>query len=663
MIIRSLKKISIFLSLSLMLSTSMFGTAFASPNIEKTYTTDSDFSLGTSVNLSNKIPDQLQLDDTTKPFGFIWVAVSTKGTVVKMETETGKVLGEYKVTPDSEYADPSRTTVDKYGSVWVANRAGNSVTRICLPESGLWIDKNGNGKCDTSVGLNDIKPWVNLSGVDSDGGVETAEDECIINYVKVNSYATRHVSVDKNNDVWVSGLGNRVFDLIDGETGAIKRTEGPALDDWGRASFGGYGGLIDKNDVIWSSNQLLRWDTSNPLTGSNGSNWTGYSHDSYGLTIDNDGNVWNSSLYGNQIRKFAPDGTLLGTYGHGFENAQGCVADSNGDIWVAHSIFNGNSVGHIKNDGTYVGNVQVGSGPTGVAIDAKGKIWATNYNDGTVSRIDPTQGPLGADGVTPVGIVDFTSEYLGGNLYNYSDMTGSTLIGAPNLGTWSTVYDSGVADTEWGIIDWNSLIAGDGTLGVAVESSNDGVNFSPQEMVLDGNDMTIPNGRYLKINITFKRASTGESPILYDITVKSSGEDNQELHGCMTGGGSILADDGTRVTHGFIISSNITAESNNLEINWGKNNRFHLTNLTEVALTNDSNINAGNPSVTFNTFKGKATGIYNGKEGYNIEFIFTDAGEPGSKDFASIVIKDSQDSFILKASGKLDRGNQQARNE
>lgn len=32
---------------------------------------------------------------------------------------------------------------------------------------------------------------------------------------------------------------------------------------------------------------------------------------------------------------------------------------------------------------------------------------AINYNSGTVSRIDPAAWPTGADGVTPVGAVDF----------------------------------------------------------------------------------------------------------------------------------------------------------------------------------------------------------------------------------------------------------------
>ena len=53
------------------------------------------------------------------------------------------------------------------------------------------------------------------------------------------------MSADADNNVWVSGTGNRIFDLIDGKTGKIIKSEGPV-------GYGGYGGLIDENGVIWS---------------------------------------------------------------------------------------------------------------------------------------------------------------------------------------------------------------------------------------------------------------------------------------------------------------------------------------------------------------------------------------------------------------------------
>jgi RHS repeat-associated protein len=485
------------------------------PFTERTYTLDADFDQGNSFNVIHDVANQLQLDHTAREFDFLWVAVSSKGTIVKINTTTGQVMGEYFTSPSGQPKDPSRTTVDLNGSVWATNRAGNSVVHIGLIENGQCVDRNGNGLIETSTGFGDIKAWTNAGGANTNGGVSTAADECIIHYTKVNSFGTRHVSVNKDNDVWVSGTSGRRFDLLDGITGQIKRAE-PTV------GFGGYGGLIDKAGVIWSSNPMLRWDTSKPLTGPNGGNWTGYNHPSYGLCIDSGGNVWNTSFGNNQIRKFAPNGTLLGTFAQGDAFAQGCVVDRNDHVWVAHSL-NRSTVGHLKNDGSYVGTITVQSGPTGVAVDGSGKIWATNHNSRTVSRINPNLGPLGPDGTTRVGAVEFTTQDLGGNLYNYSDMTGSTLSGIPGSGTWSTVFDSQIVGAEWGRIGWTARVCGDGSITVTVASSTNGTTFGPAETVANGADPSVANGRFLRINVSFKRSASGETPVLYDLSVGTSG--------------------------------------------------------------------------------------------------------------------------------------------
>ncbi|MEW6381422.1 MAG: hypothetical protein AB1611_17725 [bacterium] len=498
-----------------------------------TYTTDADFDQGTLTNVVHDPADQLQLDDTTSASHFIWVAVSSKGTVVKINTRTHQIVGEYQTAPNGMGMNPSRTTVDADGNVWVTNRDEygyvpsegqwmGSVTYIGSPET-RWIDRNGNGVCDTSTGLGDVKSWTNAGGADTYGGTSTAEDECIIHYVRVHSTGARHVSVNEDNDVWVSGTGGSNFDLIDVETGTISRTENSI-------GCGGYGGLYDQNGVIWSATpgSLLRWNTSSPLSTGTCINHGYYC---YGLGIDSQGNVWNSSLYNNQIWKYAPDGTPLGTYNHGSDSAQGCVAGNNDHIWVAHSLLGPSStVGHILNNGTYIGNVflEQGAGPTGVAVDADGYIWATGYYSGKVYKIDPSAGPIGADGVTPIGAVVWTSQNLGGNLYDYSDMTGSTLIVPPNNGTWTVITDSGEAGAEWGKIDWTCDTPGDSSLTVSVASSDDSSAFGPLVDVTD--EQELPNtGRYLKIQVSFSRSTTDsdgdgvkDSPILYDLTVMTN---------------------------------------------------------------------------------------------------------------------------------------------
>ena len=42
-------------------------------------------------------------------------------------------------------------------------------------------------------------------------------------------------------------------------------------------------------------------------------------------------------------------------------------------------------------------------------------------------------------------------------------------------------------------------------------------------VVSNGDDPTVPNGRFVKITVRFERASSGESPILYDLSIGTVG--------------------------------------------------------------------------------------------------------------------------------------------
>ena len=506
----------------------------ALPGDSKTYTLDADFDEGAMVNVNHDVADQLQLDSEQTPFDFIWIAASARGTVIKIDTNSGEILGEFRSTPSSQGGgNPSRTTVDGDGSVWVANRNNVSngygtVLHIGLEENGQCEDRSGNGQIETSTGLGDILAWTDNSGT---RGVATAADECIVHYTQVNSTGTRHVSIDANNDVWVGGSSNHNFDLLKGGrydmpgSGTILRSETSV-------GFGGYGGLMDSSGVIWSANPLLRWDPANPLSGLNGDPaglsigppidgrfWAGQTYDSYGLCIDSGGNVWNTQVRGDVIKKYAPDGTYLASYSHGNYYAQGCVVDDSDHVWVAHSLLGPqNTVGHLLNDGTLVGNVTVGSGPTGVAVDGSGKIWAGNINSNTATRIDPAAGSIGGGGV-PVGQVDLTVDLgAGAGPYNYSDMTGSTLIAPPNSGTWTAVYDSGIVDPDWSKVSWTADEPGDSAVTVKVSASADNATYGSEVTMTNGGDPDIV-GQYVKVVVTFDRAATGETPILYDLTI------------------------------------------------------------------------------------------------------------------------------------------------
>jgi len=134
-------------------------------------------------------------------------------------------------------------------------------------------------------------------------------------------------------------------------------------------------------------------------------------------------------------------------------------------------------------------------------------------------------------------------------------------------------------------------------------------------------------------------------------------EDCPILKGRMTGGGSI---GDSAVRHGFELHCDAASEPNRLEVNWGKGAKFHLETLLAASCTDDPTIAPNPPAAGFDTYHGKGLGRYNGVSGYSAKWTFTDAGEPGTADYATITIVDPASNPVLTVSGLLKNGNQQA---
>ena len=188
----------------------------------RTYTLDADFDEGILFNLNHDVPNnnQLQLNATSTPFPFIWIACSSRGTVVRLDVNTGTVLGEYWSSPAGRGKSPSRTTVDLFGNVWTGNRAetsggSGSAVKIGLVIGGTRGDKNPDGSftpnpvgqyvappydyntcvdrdadglIKTSMGLGDIRSWPDFTdGAGGlDGIVQDADNEAILLYQRTD---------------------------------------------------------------------------------------------------------------------------------------------------------------------------------------------------------------------------------------------------------------------------------------------------------------------------------------------------------------------------------------------------------------------------------------------------------------------------------------------
>lgn len=571
------------------------------------YTTDDDFDQGQLVGVNHDAPnnDQLQLDSTSNTFPFINVAATGRGTVVRINTDTGEYVGEYRTAPEGQAAGPSRTSVDMYGNVWVANKDENnevapaqgspirsgSVTKIGLviggtrgivdqngafqpDEAGEYVqgftyttcsDRNGDGLIRTSGPALNVLDWA--SGADVNGGmdnlqadgapgdatVEDAVDECILVYQRLpKANFAHHVSVDANNDVWVGGYytvldePGRQFYRLDQNTGRV-------LDTF-YADFGAFGGVVDRSGVLWSADygsrdhtlpgRLLRADvTVDPPSLS----YIPIAR-SYGLAVDNDGFVWNttqSTVPADEVAVIPPGGGTPSWYptagGYGDKGVAVTPVDNN--VWVAN---NAGALWPLAPDGwaywvTRLPNDRWlnttsaillydaarhrwGQKPTGLAVDRNGKVWVTNQASNDVMRIDPF-----------TNRVDLTVDLgAGAAPEDYSDMIGRQVLSMVPEGTWTLTQDSGIPGAEWYTIDWNNEPQGSEPPGssIVVEARAwDGAATPPpdQQFLVVGNGLPFDlRGQYVQVRTTLRQSPDGVSPVLSDLRINGLDPDSCE---------------------------------------------------------------------------------------------------------------------------------------
>ncbi|MCX7909319.1 MAG: hypothetical protein N2560_07375, partial [Ignavibacteria bacterium] len=385
-------------------------------------------------------------DKTSKPvqFKYINVPASSRGTVVRIDVETGEVIGEYYTYPNGQ-GDPSRTTVDAWGNLWVGNRTTNAgLTKIALVVGGTrcdslgrpnpngqylkppfdWVsvgdwrnlDRNRDGLIKTSKGLQNILRWENLN--------LPPEDELIVFCKIFNSEDLnniRHISVDLDNNIWVGGFS---FPISQGYT-IINNSNGDILMPITKYKAGGYGGFVNSSGFLVSSghqNGILILNTKKPSF---------YFVDPnvkiYGCSPALEENMfWATHLESNKILKYKIDTVnkkctqilereILPQYGRGI-----CVSRKDGNVWIASSIGSGKHVIRFNPNNNKVDTILLSSEttePTGVAIDYNENVWVTNRQTHNVMRINPKTNK-----------VELTIDLgPGAGPYTYSDMTGYVL--------------------------------------------------------------------------------------------------------------------------------------------------------------------------------------------------------------------------------------------
>ncbi len=409
-------------------------------------------------------PDgSLSLATSSVAIPFIWIANSPQDTVSKLDTSTGREVGRYIVCDD-----PSRTAVDLNGDAIVACRGDGRVMKIAIIESDC-IDRNGNGRIDTSRDLNNDGVIGSIAS-----GERVSADECILWNV-VGDLACgargercgRAAGVDKDNNVWAGFYGSQRIVKLDGRTGATLKSHS--------VSFSPYGLAIGGDGILWvASRGGMGLGKVHPELGEQGFWPMPAGRYAYGMAIDHLGRVWVATGEHNGVSRFDPvtqtwanfgpwdsRGRTRGVAVRIVTNAEGGVTGS--QVFIAHHDWLDSgcaNTGHRNVTmldavtGAEIRNLDLGGqyGPVGVAVASDGMLWTCNQCTSNATRINPDTG------------VVLGNHPVGANPYTYSDMTGYALrtITARSGYYRQTFRGWDVGITKWSAIFLEAVLPGEG---------------------------------------------------------------------------------------------------------------------------------------------------------------------------------------------------------
>ncbi|MDX1953441.1 MAG: hypothetical protein SFY81_14785 [Verrucomicrobiota bacterium] len=542
----------------------------------KVFTANTDFNVGLKVGL-NSVSGSLRMTTAPGTSPHLTVACSGRNTVARIDTGTGRVVGEYRTAPPGIDSDPSRTTVDFDCNVWLGNREDNLDGQGSIMKLGIVLggtrgkvvngsfiedpkgnllkppfiyntceDRNHDGYIQTSYGLTDVRDWPTAPDFTTE--VPGADDEAILRYHRVAPVGVRTVAVAADGTLWIGGDGKTTAKHVhlDPNTGNEyviypNKTGRPRFEFTETA--GGYGGLIDGQNVLWSAGRetgLLYL----PLGGSpiNFSDWE-FTKGRYALAIDPASQeVWHTHHLDGTVTKMNFNNTVLGTfptYPPLGSIIQGLAVDNSQNVWVGHgSGIRTRTIARLKTtDGMFVGNVDLwphAASITGLAVDNTGKVWASGIDSDNIVRLNPNAGSLGTNNI-PIGVIDLITDLGDGARhtapdlnykaapYNYSDMTGQTAFGATRpSGFWNFIHTACKAGAIWSSISWTQTSPTGTSIVVQVRAHNAETElpFQPWVNVTSGSTLNGLVGKYLEIKVTFRRPPISSlTAVLDDLTI------------------------------------------------------------------------------------------------------------------------------------------------
>ena len=456
-----------------------------------------------SENVGLNMDGYLTLETSKVGLSFIWIANSGQNTVSRLDTEECKETGRYKVC-----GNPSRTSVDQAGNLWVGCRKDGGVAKIAGDES-LCVDKNGNGMIDTAEDLNgDGK--VNGNEVYPKG-----QDECVMFVVYPGGVCQRAVGVDQANYAWVGEWNSKKLRRLAPQTGVVVQEISLPNNPFGL--------VVDPNGIIWVSGRgggkLVRVDPGTGQVKTYSPNIGCF--EPSGINLDYMGRVWVSNCCCWHVGyRFDPE-TLQWVAAPTQPRPRGMAGSSDGYVYVANDQSHRIAVIDADTAET-LGYMDLGGGhlPFGVDVDYNGYVWAINKSASSASKIDPETYQVVCE--VPVG----------GSPETYSDMTGYALhsFTAPE-GSYRHFFDSAQGFSSV-YVDFETIDPESCYIKVRLRSADDEATlavtqwqgyfgpFPPDMFPIDLTALPDMGGKKLEVEVSLFRNSETCAPIVKSIQVK-----------------------------------------------------------------------------------------------------------------------------------------------
>jgi streptogramin lyase len=462
--------------------------------------------------------------------GYAWIANAGDGTVSKLDLETGAEVGRYRVGRTGTVADsPSRTAVDGLGNAYVANRAHTdasmnqgSVTKMA-GDRRFCVDRDGDTVVETSTGPTPL---------------DVGADECVIWTVDVGGPGAipRALAIDAGTAdalegfPWVGCWSEMRFYRLHPDTGAVVATVDVNVQP--------YGAAIDGNGWVWISGMrpvpgyLQRFHVETLVVEDRISaepSGCGSPSDSiyspYGITVDPANRVWVGSWSPNVCRWDPVAASWFTVPIPAGGVSRGVAADADGRIWASqyggagHNlvVFNGEDGSGMTEYATG------GTTPIGVGIDELDHVWTVNQGSNNATRLTKATSVVEQ---FPVGTAPYT----------YSDFTGYQRRLLVPRGIWTHDYErcDRTEGDHWGRLSWD-VTAPPGEISIfgvsadrpeALDSAETVTlavipdDVPPVDLEAAFAAAGVPTGRLLRLTVVLEGDAARGSPVFRSLEVQ-----------------------------------------------------------------------------------------------------------------------------------------------